>query len=81
LESDDHPARQPTASMLSAPVPRVVTCAHCGEEVVEVNLVGDEEERVLRAHLLAVHRMIVRPETLSVLLRHFVVTEEPPPAA
>ncbi len=44
-------------------------------------MIGDEEECLLRDHLLAVHPQTVQPETQAVLLRHFVVTEEPPPAA
>ncbi len=43
--------------------------------------IGDEEECLLRDHLLAVHPRTVQSETLSVLLRLFVVTEQPPPAA
>jgi len=42
---------------------------------------GAEEECALRDHLLASHPKTVQPETLSVLLRHFVVIELPPPAA
>jgi hypothetical protein len=30
---------------------------------------------------LAIHANVVQPETLTVLLGHFLVTEEPPPAA
>ena len=32
-------------------------------------------------YLLAVHQNTIQPETLGVLLRHFVATEGPPPAA
>ncbi len=45
-----------------------------------VDLPGDEEECALRDHLLALHPNTVQPETLRVLLRHFAVTERPPPA-
>ena len=59
----------------------VVTCAQCREEVLEADRIGDEEECALRDHLLAVHPRTVQPETLGVLLRHFVVTTTPAPAA
>jgi len=59
----------------------VVTCAQCREKVLEAGRLGDEEECLLRDHLLAVHPQTVQPETLTLLLRHFVVTEEPSPAA
>jgi len=59
----------------------VVTCAQCREEVLEADLLGEEEEYALRDHLLAGHPKTVQPATLSVLLRHFVVTEPPLPAA
>jgi len=59
----------------------VVTCARCQEEVLEAAQIADEEECLLRDHLLAVHPMTVQPETRGVLLKHFAVTEEAPPAA
>jgi hypothetical protein len=65
----------------SAAVSFVVTYAQCREDVLEADSLGDEEECVLRDHLLAVHPKTLQPETHSVLLRHFVVTERPPPAA
>ena len=65
----------------SAPVLIVATCTHCREEVLEADLIGDEEECALRDHLLAVYPNTVQPEKRSVLLRHFVVTEQRPPAA
>ena len=62
-------------------MPFEVTCRQCREEVLEADLLGDEEECALREHLLAVHPTTLQPETLSVLLRHFVVIERPPSAA
>ena len=62
-------------------VPLMVTCAQCRQEVLEADLLGDEEERALRDHLLAVHPQTLQPETRCVLLKHFVVREPPPPAA
>jgi len=59
----------------------VVTCAQCRKTVLEADLIGDEEECALRDQRLAVHPNTVRPETRGVLLRHFVITERPPPAA
>ena len=60
----------------------VVTCAqYQEEEVLEADLIRDEEECALRDHLVVVHPRTVQPETLGVLLRHFVVTEQPPPVA
>jgi len=55
--------------------------AACREEVLEADWIGDEEECLLRDHVLAEHPRTMQPETLSVLLRHFVVTEGPAPAA
>ena len=55
----------------------VVSCAQCREEVLEADQIGDEEECLLRDHLLAAHPNTVQPERLRVLLRHFVVTEQP----
>jgi len=49
--------------------------------VLEADLLGDEEECALRDHLLVVHPNTIRAETLGVLLKHFVVTEQPPPVA
>ncbi len=62
-------------------MPFVVTCARFQEEVLEAAQIADEEECLLRDHLLAVHPMTVQPETRGVLLKHFAVTEEAPPAA
>ena len=59
----------------------VVTCMQCEKGVLNADVIGEEEECLLRDHLLAVHPRTVQPETLSVLLKHFVVTEQPPPAA
>jgi len=53
----------------------LVTCAHCREAVLGADLLGDEEECVLRDHLLAVHPKTVQPETRGVLLKPFVVIE------
>ena len=58
----------------------MVTCGQCREEVLEAAQIADEEECLLRDHLLAVHPMTVQPETRGVLLKHFAVTEEAPPA-
>ena len=63
-----------------APVSLVVTWAGYREDVLEADVIGDEEECMLRDHLLAVHPNTIQPETRSVLLKHFVVTEEPPAA-
>ena len=62
-------------------MPLVVACMPCGQEILKADRIGDEEECLLRDHLLAVHPRTVQPETLSLLLRLFVVTEQPPPAA
>ena len=56
----------------------VVTSAPCREQVLEADLIGDEEECVVRDHLQAVHPKTRQLETRSVLLRHFIVTEGPP---
>ena len=64
-----------------ARVSLLVTCAQCREQVLEADRIAEEEECLLRDHLLAVHPRTVQPETLSVLLRLFVVTEQPPPTA
>jgi hypothetical protein len=58
-------------------VPLVVTCTQCREKVLDADQIGDEEECLLRDHLLAFHTNTIQLETLSVLLRHFVVTERP----
>jgi len=58
-----------------------VTCAQCQVEVLDAELLADEEECVLRDHLLAFHPKTLQPHTLSVLLNHFVVTEPIRPAA
>ena len=63
------------------PVSLVVTCAPCDEVVLEAEVFGHEEECLLRDRLLLVHPRTIQPETLGVLLRHFVVTESPAPAA
>ena len=55
-------------------------CAQYREAVLDADRLGDEEECALRDHFLAVHPTMLQPETLSVLLKHFVVTEEPPAA-
>ena len=62
-------------------MPVVVTRAQCTEVVLEADRIGDEEECLLRDHLLAVHLTTLQPETRSVLLSHFVVNESAPPAA
>ena len=59
----------------------IVTCAQSQEVALGADLIGDEEECLLSDHLLAVHPKTLQPATLSVLLRHLVVTEPPPPAA
>ena len=64
-----------------APVSLVVTCAQCREVALSADQIEDEEECLLRDHLLVVHPRTVQPEALGVLLRHFVVTEGPPTAA
>ena len=62
-------------------VPVVVTCVQCRREILEADRIGEEEECLLRDHLVAVHPGTVQPETLSMLLRLFDVTAQPPPAA
>jgi len=42
-----------------SPVPLVLTCAQCREQVLEVYQIGDDEECLLRDHLLA-----ARPNTI-----------------
>ena len=59
----------------------VVTCAQSREEVLEADRIGDEEECLLRDYLMAVHPNTIQPETRSVSLKHFLVTERAPPAA
>jgi hypothetical protein len=59
----------------------VAICAQCRQNVLEADRIGEEEECLLRDHLLAVHPNTVQPETLTVLLKHFVVAYRPPPAA
>ena len=66
--------------VVKAPVPLVMTCAQCREEVLEADLIGDGEECALRDHLLAVHAKTAQPETRSVLLRHFVTGPSSPGA-
>ena len=41
----------------------LVTCAQCREQVLEADGIGDEEECLLRDHLLAVRPRTVQPET------------------
>ena len=62
-------------------MPLVATSAQRREDMLEAAQIADEEECVLRDHLLAVHQNTIQPETLGVLLRYFVVIERPPPAA
>ena len=45
------------------PLSLVVTCVQCREEVLEADQIGDEEECLLRDHLLAVHPNTMQPET------------------
>ena len=66
---------------MKAPVPLVMTCAQCRLEVLEADRLGDEEECALRDTSWPFHPNTVQPETLGALLRQFVVTEGPPPAA
>jgi hypothetical protein len=61
-------------------VPVVVTCRRCQQDVLEANGIGDEEECLLRDHLLVLHLTTLQPETRAVLLQHFVVSEAPRPA-
>ena len=77
---DDPPQPAPTI-LLRPVVSYLVTCAQCRAEVLEADRLGDKEECALRDHLMAVHPSTIQPATLGVLLRQFVVTEEPPPAA
>ena len=77
----DHPLASLPLPCYQTVVPLVVTCMQCEKEVLNADVIGEEEECLLRDHLLAVHPRTVQPETLSVLLKHFVVTEQPPPAA
>jgi len=58
-----------------------VTCAHCGAEVLEADLLGDSEEDLLRDHLMTVHPTTIQPETFGALLRHYIVATKPEPAA
>ncbi len=61
-------------------MPFVATCAQYREEVLEADLIGDDEECLLRDHLLASHPKTVQAETLSVLLWHFVTGPSSPGA-
>ncbi len=45
-----------------------VTCKQCLHEILEAHRIGDEEECLLRDHLLAAHPTTLQPETRSVLL-------------
>ena len=74
---DDHPLATPLLPCYSAPVSFVVTCPACGRDVLEADRIGDEEECLLRDHLLALHASTVQPETLGALLAYFVVTTNP----
>jgi hypothetical protein len=56
----------------------IVTCAQCRDEVLEADQIRDEEECLLRE---ASHPKTAQPETRSVMLRLFVVTERPSSAA
>jgi hypothetical protein len=48
--------------MLRGPgLPLVVTCAQCRKQVLEVDRIGEEEECLLRDHLLTVHPNAVAP--------------------
>ena len=58
----------------------VLTCVQCREEELKADQI-DEEECLLRDHLLVVHPNTIQPETRAVLLKHFVVTAGRPPAA
>jgi len=58
-------------------VPLVATSAQRREDMLEAAQIADEEECVLRDHLLAVHPKTVQPETRGVLLKPFVVIEPP----
>ena len=77
---DRQPTRQPTPAVLPGDPCRVVTCAQCREVVLEADQIGDEEECRLRDHLWSSTRTRFSPSR-SMLLRYFVVTEGPPPAA
>ena len=59
----------------------MVTCAQCREDVLEADRIGDDEECLLRDHLMAAHPRTLQPATLGVLLKHFVINNAPPPAA
>ena len=56
-------------------MPLVATSAQRREDMLEAAQIADEEECVLRDHLLAVHPKTVQPETRGVLLKPFVVIE------
>ena len=58
-------------------MPLVATSAQRREDMLEAAQIADEEEGVLRDHLLAVHPKTVQPETRGVLLKPFVVIEPP----
>jgi hypothetical protein len=79
--SDDHALVSLLLPWYSAPVPLVVTCVQCRQEILEADRSGEEEECLLRDHLLAVHPRTVQPMTRSGLLRLFFVSERPPLAA
>ena len=68
-------------NVLAAPCRFWVTRPQGRAEVLEPDLLGDEEECALRDHLMVAHPNMVQPETRGVLLKHFAVTEEAPPAA
>ena len=78
---DTHPLAQPAAIITTlVAVSVIATCRQC-RAVLEADRLGDKEECALRDHLLVVHPNTIRAETLGVLLKHFVVTEQPPPVA
>ena len=57
----DAPLASLFLSCYSAAVSLVARCAQCGEMVLEADLIGDEEECILRDHLLAVEEHDLDP--------------------
>ncbi len=55
-------------------MPFTITCDACGEDVLVSDVVADGDERALRQHLAVLHPKLSRPDTLTELLRYFVVT-------
>jgi hypothetical protein len=51
------------------------------KEVLEADQIGDEEECLLRDHLLVVHPNTIEAETLGVLFKQFRRHRAAPPAA